>query len=61
MDGNNVGMHANRIFAVTLVAVLFCAGLVACQPRHMDVLVYGDSLTVNAQTAHGLNVPGKLV
>ena len=56
-----MGKHANRIFGVTLVAVLFCAGLVACQPLHMDVLVYGDSLTVNAQTAHGLNVPGKLV
>ena len=27
----------------------------------MDVLVYGDSLTVNAQTANGLTLPGKLV
>jgi len=50
--------------ALFLAAVAILAGvsLTACQPTtHKDVLVYGDSLTVNAQTAGGLTLPGKLV
>jgi hypothetical protein len=43
------------------MAALAAVPLTACQPTHMDVLVYGDSLTVNAQTANGLTLPGKLV
>ena len=44
------------------IAVLAGVSLTACQPTtHKDVLVYGDSLTVNAQTANGLLLPGRLV
>ena len=47
---------------LAVIAVLAALSLPGCQPTsHTVVLVYGDSLTVNAQTANGLTLPGKLV
>ena len=47
---------------LAVIAVLAALSLPGCQPTsHKDVLVYGDSLTVNAETAGVLTLPGKLV
>ena len=42
---------------LAVFAVLAAGSLTACQPLHADVLVYGDSLTVNAQDANGIVAP----
>lgn len=56
--------RAWRVKAAPLLAVMVAvaaASLTACQPPHVDILVYGDSLTVNAKDANGLVAKGKTV